>query len=537
MSEQTHKTALEIYLQRRQAEEAMKQKRPADKPSLGLTDALDPDCDPPEWKEEDRGPTIYENEEADFLLGSDEPAPPPARIGPSLVPHLTDQGNALRMVRAFGQNFRHCHVWDKSLVWDGKRWRLDETAEMERFAKETVRRMYAEAAAAMDEATRKALVAHALRSESAGRLAAMIKLARSEPGISVLPVDLDRDPWLLNCENGCLNLRTGRLRQHDRKDMITKVCPTPFDSKALCPTWQRFLQDVFSNDQEMIDYLQRLVGYALTGDVREQKLPVFWGGGGNGKTTLINAILEVLGDNYGMSATADLLLAKHGERHPTELADLHGKRLVVATESDKGRRLNEALVKTLTGGDRIRARRMREDFWEFSPTHKVVLVTNNRPEVRGTDHGIWRRVQLVPFTVTFPESAQDKSLATKLRAEAAGILNWAVGGALAWKTVGLRPPASVVTATESYRSDEDAIGAFLSEACRVGTESFRCRASALYQRFRKWVAESGEKGDLADLSQRRFGSEMTARGFKREKSNGIWYLGVAIREEESELPD
>jgi putative DNA primase/helicase len=461
----------------------------------------------------------------------------PARIGPALPPHMTDQGNASRMVAAFGASFRHCHPWDKSLVWDGKRWRLDDTAEVERFAKETVRCMYAEGAAAVDEATRKALVTHALRSESAGRLAAMIRLARSEPGISVLPQELDRDPWLLNCPNGCLDLRTGRLRQHDRKDLVTKLSPTPFEAKAVCPTWERFLLDVFAGDAELVGYVQRLAGYALTGDVREQKLPVFWGAGGNGKTTLINAILEVIGDNYGMSAPADFLLAKHGEQHPTGLADLLGKRLVVTSETGKGRRLNEALVKSLTGGDRIRARRMREDYWEFAPSHKVLLVTNNRPEVRGTDHGIWRRVQLVPFTVTFPEGRQDKDLPARLRGEAAGILAWMVRGALEWKAAGLRPPASVLAATADFRSEEDAIGAFLAEACRTGSESFRCKASALYQRFRGWVSDSGEKGGLADLSQRRFGAEMTARGFKRKDSNGVWYFGVAIREEESELPD
>jgi putative DNA primase/helicase len=246
----------------------------------------------------------------------------------------------------------------------------------------------------------------ALESESARRINAMLDLARSEPGIPILPDQMDSDPWLFNCVNGTLDLRTGKLREHRREDYITKVCPTRYNANAVCKAWLRFLGGVFPDDEgepdtELITFNQRLLGRCLTGDVSEQILPIFWGSGANGKSTLINAILETMGDDYAMKANADLLMTSRGERHPTELAQLFGMRLVVASETHQGRRINETLVKDLTGGEPIRARRMREDFWEFKPTRKVILLTNHKPRVAGTDEGIWRRLRLLPFTTTF----------------------------------------------------------------------------------------------------------------------------------------
>ncbi len=259
----------------------------------------------------------------------------------------------------------------------------------------------------------------------------MLKLAESELGVPVLPEDLNRDGWLLNVPNGTLDLRSGTLREHRREDLITQLCPVDYDPAAECPLWHQTLNTFFARPHrerqaELIDYFHRGAGKSLAGVVRDHVLLFAYGTGSNGKSTMLNALQETLGPDYAMKATAGLLMASKTDAHPTGLTDLYGKRLVVAIETESGRRLNETLVKELTGGDKIRARRMREDFWEFSPTHSIVLATNHKPTVRGTDHGIWRRLRLLPFTVSIPDGQADKSMPEKLRAEAPGILAWLV---------------------------------------------------------------------------------------------------------------
>jgi putative DNA primase/helicase len=390
----------------------------------------------------------------------------------------------------------------------------------------------------------RAELAWALKSESAPRINAMLDLARSEPGVPILPHQFDRDPWLFNCRNGTLDLRAGELREHRREDYITALCPTDYCPDAPCREWERFLGAVFPDaedepDHGLILFVQRLLGRCLSGDTSEQVLPIFWGGGANGKSTLVNAVLDTIGGDYAMKANTDLLMASRGERHPTELAQLFGKRLVVASETQEGRRLNESLVKELTGGEPIRARRMREDFWQFSPTHKVLLLTNHKPRVVGDDEAIWRRLRLVPFSATFwdaddpgkdpsllPENRrQDKRLGEKLAAEREGILAWLVRGCLDWRRDGLTLPEQVKVATREYRQDEDVIKLWLAENCLTGRSDYRCRASALYTNYRAWCERAGEH----PLKQKSFGAVMTDRGFGRETSNGTWYLGLTLR--------
>ncbi len=387
----------------------------------------------------------------------------------------------------------------------------------------------------------------ALESESARRINAMLDLARSEPGIPILPEQMDADPWLLNCPNGTLDLRTGTLREHRREDYITKLCPTPYLPAARCPTWERFLAAVFQDEEgepdgDLVLFVQRLLGRCLTGDVTEQILPIFWGGGANGKSTLVNAVLDTLGTDYAMKANADLLMISRGERHPTELAGLFGMRLVVASETHEGRRLNEALVKDLTGGEPIRARRMREDFWEFRPTHKVILLTNHKPKVAGTDEGIWRRLRLVPFQTTFwdpgdPAKAaaelpsdlrQDKRLGVKLAAEREGILGWLVRGCMDWQREGLTLPERVRAATREYRADEDLVVQWIAECCVVGSNHYRTRAWHLYAAFRAWCERGGE--DV--VGRKTFGLALGEHGFQRFTNNGTWYRGIALRTNE-----
>jgi putative DNA primase/helicase len=387
-----------------------------------------------------------------------------------------------------------------------------------------VRNLYAEAATLSDDDARKSFVRWATSCESKKSLDAMLNLLTHEDGIPIIPDEMDRDPWTLNVENGTLDLRSGKLRPHDPGDLLTKLCPVPYHPDAECPTFETFLQRIFEGRDDLIRFVQALCGYVLTGTVGEQVLPILHGIGANGKSTLVTALLDLLGPDYAMKAPADLLMVRRSEAHPTELADLFGKRLVVASETGEGCRLNETLVKELTGSERIRARRMRQDFWEFTPTHKVMLCTNHKPSIRGTDHAIWRRIRLIPFTVVIPDEEQDRNLDSKLRAELPGILAWCVRGCLAWNRGGLRPPAEVTEATSEYRSEEDILRAFLDEHCILGRQ-FKARAADLYGRYKGWAESSGEN----PLSQTRFGKALAERGLEKQRSNGIHYQGIGLR--------
>jgi putative DNA primase/helicase len=516
-----------------------------------LRDHFNPRCSPP-WSEKELRHKCADADRLPFdkprgwLLHDQAPG-----RGGDEQPHLTDAGNADRLARDHGDDLRFCHPWQKWLCWDGRRWRPDDTGEAVRRARDTVRRLYDEArdevgrlkaAAEGGEAVADRLRAvtatltWALRSEAAPRLAAMLTLAR--PALPVLPAAMDRDPFLLNAGNGTLDLRTGELREHRREDMLTKLCPTPYDPHAQCPQFLRALGGMFQGDKALVGYVRRFAGYCLTGDVREAVTPIAHGPGGNGKTVLFGALLDAVGPDYGGMVPPELLLETRGEQHPTVLADLFGKRLMVAAETPEGGRLNEGRLKALTGGDRVKARRMREDFWEFEPTHKLVIFTNHRPEVRGTDHGIWRRLALWPFAVRFwdPDKGEsgpaelqaDKGLPGKLRAEREGILAWMVRGCLAWQRDGLKAPASVCEATEEYRGVQDVLAAFLEERCDTGPR-LKCRASDLYDAYRWWAKGAGEH----ELSRRRFGLALTERGFERYTNDGTWYRGVARKDEGS----
>lgn len=433
--------------------------------------------------------------------------------GPDAV-RETDLGNAKRLVARHGVDLRFCQAWGKWLAWDERRWRVDDTGEVERRAKDTVRSIYLEARNAPSKERAAELAEWAVKSESAHRLNAMIDLARSEPGIPVVPEELDRDPWLLNCLNGTVDLRTGKLRPHRREDMITKIVPVVFNPDAEAPLWDAFLDRIMGGNERLIGFLQRAAGYSLTGDVSEHVAFLCYGTGQNGKSVFLNTLLAATGD-YGKAIDPELLLARTGEIHPTIRADLAGVRLAVAIETQEGRRLNEALFKWLTGGDRLKARRMREDFWEFEPTHKFFIATNHKPEVRDTSWSLWRRIRLIPFTVTIPEEEQDKHLAEKLRDELPGILAWAVRGCVAWQEHGLAAPEEVKAATEQYRAEQDMLMAFIEECC-IQAPYAEATAGDLYRAYTRWCETSGEK----PLCQRDFGARLGEKGFKQDRSTG-----------------
>ena len=464
---------------------------------------------------------------------ADDAGHPDAGHGETL--HLTDMGNAGRLIRLHGRDLHYCTVWGKWLVWDGTRWRIDDTDKVYRMAKETALLIYEEAARGGTEAERKAIAAHAVRSESQGKIEAMVGLAASEGGIPVRPDDLDADPWLFNVANGTVDLRTGDLGPHRRGDLITKAAPVVHDTDARYPQFAHFMMRVMgaSGKANLITYVQRTLGRCLTGDVTEHRLEMWYGVGANGKTTLMNAVRDVMGD-YARMAAPGLLLGKHNDRHPTEIADLKGARFVGSVEVGENRKLAEELVKQLTGGDRLKARFMRQDFWEFEPTHKLVVACNHKPTVRGSDHAIWRRIRLVPFDVIIPDHEQDKNLGAKLRAERSGILNWLVKGCLGWQREGLTDPNEVKTATADYRAEQDTIASFIEDCCNAD-ENQKTTSAALYTAYSDWCKTTHEE----QVSKRGFGLRLAEQGYVRGKEKGgkrLWF-GLGLVAQEPLIPD
>jgi putative DNA primase/helicase len=427
---------------------------------------------------------------------------------------LTDTGLAERFAFQHAETARYCHQWGKWLVWDGKRWKPDDSGTVEQLAKQTARNILTEAYNEPNDGRRRALAEFSAKSESASKRNAMLTLARSEPPLPITPDLLDKNAWVLNCPNGELNLRTGELSEHRRESLITKLCPVEYHPDATCPTWEKTLDRCLGGDAELVRFVQRYFGYCSTGDVGEQVLGIWHGIGANGKSTVLNIGMEMLGP-YAMKAPAELLLAKRDSGHPTALTDLHGKRLASCIETDDGRRLAEALVKELTGGDPIRARRMREDFWQFMPTHKIILACNHKPRVRGTDHAIWRRIKLVPFNVVIPPDERDRDLPNKLRSELPGILAWTIRGCLDWQTNGLGEPQAVANATSEYQCAEDLLTTFVMECCALEGD-VRTRAADVLNAYINW---GGERG----MTVRRLTTMLTERGIESFRSGGLWY--------------
>lgn len=430
---------------------------------------------------------------------------------------LTDAGNAQVFAREHRANLRWVPEWGSWVRYDGSRWRKIPPEEVIPLAIKTARGFYTNAAeVGLERELAKAFADHARRSESAGRLEAMVRLAR---GLLLERAEVfDRDRFAFNCLNGTIDLRTGTFRGHRREDMLTKIAPVTFDPEAACPLWDAFLARVLP-DPALRAWVRRFIGYSLTGDVGEQVLAFFHGRGANGKTTFIEVLLAVLGE-YGKAGAPDLLLAKHGEAHPTEQADLQGARLVVCQEVEAGRAWAERTVKALTGGDRIKARFMRCDFFSFEPTHKLIVSANHRPKVRGQEEAIWRRIKLVPFEVTIPKTERDPDLTAKLRAEASGILQWAVSGCLEWQADGLGEPEAIASATADYRAEQDHLGQFLEDHCRLETDAFTA-TSALYHEYTRWCAGTGDRPWSRDA----FREGLLERGFRVARTKGA--RGVA----------
>jgi putative DNA primase/helicase len=361
----------------------------------------------------------------------------------------------------------------------------------------------------------------AAKSEQSQRVDAMMREAQvylAERGEM-----LDADPMLLACRNGVVELTTGMFRQHRRSDMLTLTAGCDYDPHAACPQWERFIDEIFARDAALIEWVQRLLGYCLSGRRDEHILPICWGSGANGKSTMLDTLTAMLGD-YAGAAAPGLLVERHHE-HPTGLADLQGRRFVVTSESGEGGRLAEDIVKRLTGGDRIKARKMHQDFFEFSPSHQIFLATNHKPRVAGGDYGIWRRLRLIPFVVQFSGASADTGLKRALGDELPGILQWCLTGWRAYLERGLRDePPAVRAATDEYRDSEDVVRRFVAERCGVGTQE-SVRASELYECYRAWCEAGGER----PLSRARMSERLEQAGYRRVRSNGTVWHGVSVR--------
>ncbi|NEW58586.1 hypothetical protein GV794_23500 [Nocardia cyriacigeorgica] len=426
---------------------------------------------------------------------------------------------ATRLVSEHGGKLLHVHNvgWH---FWTGSRWEPDERRNAPRLVRRTLVTACQVAVTGKD----RQLMADVHRCNSAAGIRGTLDIASYDESIAATVADLDADPYSLNCANGTLDLRTLLLRDHDPGDRITHLCRGGYDPDAGAPLWDAFLARVLP-DGEVREFVRRYAGVALLGAVREHKLVILKGIGRNGKTVFYNALAYALG-SYATVAESELfLLREHGSAHPTGMMDLRGARWVVVSESDQGRRLAEATVKRLTGGDPITARHLYKDHVTFEPSHTPVLVTNHLPKVSADDHALWSRLLVVDFSVVIPDAEQDPALSERLRREADGILSWAVRGWQDYQRIGLSPPAAVLATTDQYRTDSDAVARFIDEVCVVGPLQ-RVHAAELFDVWTSWCAEDGGPPG----SKRAFGLALDSRGFESAKGTGgvRWRMGIGL---------
>ncbi len=411
---------------------------------------------------------------------------------------------ASRFSSEHADDLRYVARWGHWFLWDGCCWCEDETVHVFDLVRAHNRRV----AATCNEGG-KGLV-------RAATIAAVERMARADRRHALTVDAWDVDEWALNTPAGTFDLRTGDMQPHSPGQYITKL--TAVAPGGTCPTWHKFLERVTDGDDELQLFLQRTVGYALTGNTREHALFFLYGTGANGKSVFVNTVAGVLGD-YHTAASMDVFLESRNDRHPTELAGLRGARLVTATETETGRRWAESRIKALTGGDRISARFMRQDFFEFTPQFKLLVAGNHKPSLRSVDEAIRRRLHLIPFTVTIPKNERDETLADKLKAEWPGVLAWALDGAVAWHAKGLRPPQAVQDATRSYLAEEDRIARWIADRCYVEPGA-KASSSGLYQSFRGWCEDAGERPG----SHKAFSQVLEGHGYDKKHERTGWHF-------------
>jgi putative DNA primase/helicase len=448
-------------------------------------------------------------------------------------------------IKLYGDRWRYCAVWKSWLHWIGTHWERDTQGHIMEDARATLRHV-GHMAIDTDNA---ALIKHYSRSMNHQPLQRMLQQASTLPGVSITPSVLDQYPWLLNCRNGTLDLKTGTLLAHEKTHYLTRCLTLDYEPDAQAPTWNTFLWRIMGGTVEadseddtaatldtrtandaratrLITFLQRALGYACSGDTSEECLFLFHGSGRNGKSKLLTTMQHLLGP-YAKTADMQSFLHRDRETVRNDLADLNATRFVCASEVNEGSRFAEGLIKQLTGGDAIKARFLFQEYFEFTPEFKLFLAFNHKPTIRGTDDAIWARIRLVPFTVTIPPDEQDKHLSDKLLTELPGILAWCVQGCLAWQQDGLSEPPEVTEATQEYRHESDYLQRFIDEHCLVG-DAYRAEASALYAAYKRWAEANGEYVQ----TQTRFGRDLEQKKFHKKPghANKQFREGLGLKE-------
>jgi putative DNA primase/helicase len=487
-------------------------------PSTPLHATTTDDAQPPEWLDD----------------GPDEEPPPRNRPRPRRDFNSTDMGNAERLVARYADRIRYCPPKRRWLAWDGARWRWDETGVLNRLAKRTVRSIYDEAGAADDEATRVSLAKHATKSEAADRLAAMVRLASTEDGIAVMPDQLDADPWILNCRNGTLDLRTGKLGPHDRAHLCTKLAPVDYEPEARHPVWEAFLSDVTGDDPELEAFLSRVAGWALAGVCDEKRFVFVFGEPDTGKSTFLDALATTIGDYHVGTDFSTWCTQTTTGGNRGDLVRLAGARLVTSVEVRAGARFDEALVKRVTGGDPITAAAKYESEVTFRPTFTLLLAANDAPKLRDDDAGAWARVLRVPFPHAIPAGKKNPNVRRALtdpNQAGPAILAWAVRGCLEWQRQGLRTCAAVEASTRAYRADMDRFDGFVADHCELHPH-LRVSRRAFREAYLQWCREHQIRIPLTAME---VANRLKDMGVAGSKSNGerVW-LGVTLADEASQ---
>jgi putative DNA primase/helicase len=438
---------------------------------------------------------------------------------------FTDATNAQRLIREHGKNIRYNTAWKKWLVWNGSRWITDEgDAFIHEMGLETVRNIYDDVLKTNDYRERIEIEKYAILSESMRRREAFVRAATMVTALHVTAEELDPVPRLLNVKNGTVDVITGEFREHRQEDMITKIANVAFAPEADCPLWKQFMREIMDYKTDVISFVQTAAGWALTGDVSEQTMFILFGSGANGKSTFLNVIMYVLGD-YAIATPTETFMRKNGDQNTNDIARLRGTRFVTTTEAEQGRRLSEPLIKKITGNDQMTARFLYGEYFNFMPTFKIFMATNHKPVIKGTDHGIWRRIKLIPFTTRIAEDKQDKYLEQKLRGEASGILNWLLEGTARWKREQLKVPQPVLNATDEYRGEMDVVGNFIKEVCVHETTS-SIRAREFFKCYQDWCEENNEHA----VSERILGLHLKEMGLEQRRlSDGRYWKGITIR--------
>jgi len=437
---------------------------------------------------------------------------------------FTDTTNAYRLLAKYGKDIRYNALWKKWLVWNGSHWEMDDGYLIHDKGLHIIRGIYDELLKTADYRDRLDIEKHAMQSESARRRKALIEVASWIPELNIKTDCLDKDPWLFNVKNGTIDLRTGEFREQRQEDYITRIANVEYDQNADCPAWKQFIMEIMNYHTDLIHFIQNAVGWSITGDTSEQTMFILFGTGANGKSTFLNTVMNLLGD-YAIATPTETFMRKKGEQITNDIARLRGTRFVTTTEAEHGRRLSEPLIKQITGNDRMTARFLYGEFFNFVPTFKIWMATNHKPVIKGTDHGIWRRIKLIPFTTRIEEEKQDKHLEQKLMLEGPGILNWLVEGAKRWCNEGLKTPTVIIRATDEYRAEMDVIGNFIKERC-MQKPGVSIRARELFKCYQGWCDENNEHA----VSERFLGLRLKEMGFDQKRMNdGRYWQGIQIR--------